>query len=63
MIQRKIKTKLILKKFLRENKNILNELKRKTLKAKPYARDPWMMNSKVTEDSYEDFLKKETEDF
>ncbi|SVB16094.1 uncharacterized protein METZ01_LOCUS168948 [marine metagenome] len=63
MLQRKIKTKLILKKFLKENKNILKELTRKTIKAKPYTRDPWMMNSKVTEDTYEEFLKKETEDF
>ena len=63
MLQRKTKTKLILKKFLKENKNILKELKRKALKAKPYVRDPWMMNSKVTEDTYEEFLKKETEDF
>ena len=48
---------------MKENKNILKELKRKALKAKPYIRDPWMTNSKVTEDTYEEFLKKEAEDF
>ena len=63
MTPRKRKTKLVLKKFLRENKNILKELAKKSPKAKPYTREPWMMKSNSTEDKYEEFLRKEAESF
>ena len=63
MILRKRKTKLVLKKFLRENKNILNELEKKSAEAKPYTREPWMMRFNPTEDKYEEFLRKEAESF
>ena len=63
MTPRKRKTKLVLKKFLRENKNILKELEIKTSGAKPYTREPWMMRFNPTEDKYEAFLRKETESF
>ena len=61
MPPRKRKTKLVLKKFLRENKNILKELETKSAEAKPYTREPWMMRFNPTEDEYEKFLKKEIE--
>ena len=61
MPPRKRKTKLVLKKFLRENKNILKELETKNAKAKPYTREPWMMRVNPTEDKYEKFLQKEAE--
>ena len=63
MTPRKKKTKLILKKFLRENKNILKELEKKSPDAKPYTREPWMMKFNSTEDKYEEFLRKEAESF
>jgi hypothetical protein len=52
---------LVLKKFLRENKNILKELAKKSPEAKPYTREPWMMRINPTEDKYEEFLRKEAE--
>ena len=61
MTPRKRKTKLVLKKFLRENKNILKELEIKNAKAKQYTREPWMMRFNPTEDKYEEFLRKEAE--
>ena len=61
MTPRKRKTKLVLKKFLRENKNILKELEKKRAEAKPYTREPWMMRFNPTEDKYEEFLRKEAE--
>ena len=63
MTQRKRKKKLVLKKFLRENKNILKELEKKTAEAKPYTREPWMMKFNPTVDKYEEFLRKEAESF
>ena len=61
MPPRKRKTKLVLKKFLRENKSILKELEIKNAKAKPYTREPWMMRFNPAEDKYEQFLQKEAE--
>ena len=61
MTPRKRKTKLVLKKFLRGNKNILKELEIKISAAKPYTREPWMMRFNPTEDKYEKFLQKEAE--
>ena len=63
MTPRKRKTKLVLKKFLRENKNILKELAKKSPEARPYTREPWMMRFNPTEDKYEEFLRKESESF
>ena len=63
MTPRKRKTKLALKKFLRENNNILKELEKKSREAKPYTREPWMMRFNSTEDKYEEFLRKEAESF
>jgi len=63
MTPRKRKTKLVLKKFLRENKNILKKLAKKSRESKPYTREPWMMRINPTEDKYEEFLRKETECF
>ena len=63
MTPRNRKTKLVLKKFLRENKSILKELEKKSPEGKPYTREPWMMKPNPTEDKYEDFLRKEVENF
>ena len=63
MTPRKRKKKLVLKKFLRENKDILKELEQKSTGAKPYTREPWMMRFNPSEDKYEEFLRKETEGF
>ena len=54
---------MVLKKFLRENESILKELEKKSTKAKPYTREPWMMRSSPIEDEYEKFLRKEAESF
>ncbi len=54
---------MVFKKFLKENKNILKQLEKKTAKAKPYTREPWMMRSNPIEDEYEEFLRKEAESF
>jgi len=59
----KKKEKIDSEKFLRENKNILKELEKKSPKAKPYTREPWMMRFNPTEDKYEEFLRKEVESF
>ena len=63
MTPRRRKTRLVLKKFLRANKNTLKELEKKVAKAKPYTREPWMMRFNPTEDKYEEFLRKEAESF
>ena len=52
---------MVLKKFLRENKNILKKLETKSAKAKPYTREPWMTRFNPIEDKYEKFLQKEAE--
>ena len=54
---------MVIKKFLKENRNILKKLEKKIAKAKPYTREPWMMKSNTTEDKYEEFLQKESEIF
>ena len=61
MAQRKKRPKMAFKKFLKGNKNILKKLEKKTAKAKPYTREPWMMRFNPTEDKYEKFLQKEAE--
>ena len=63
MAQRKRRPKTVFKKFLKENKNILKELEKKTQEAKPYTRERWMMRSNPIEDKYEEFLRKEAESF
>ena len=63
MVQRKKWPKVIFKKFLKENKNILKQLEKKTAKAEPYTREPWMMRPNPIEDKYEEFLRKEAEGF
>jgi hypothetical protein len=63
MAQRKKRPKMVIKKFLKENRNILKKLEKKSAKAKPYTREPWMMKSNTTEDKYEEFLQKESEIF
>jgi len=63
MVQRKKRPKMIFKKFLKENKNILKQLEKKTAKAEPYTREPWMMRLNPIEDKYEEFLRKEAESF
>jgi hypothetical protein len=63
MLQRKRRTKNFFKKFLKENKNILKQLEKKTAKAEPYTREPWMMRSNPIEDKYEEFLRREAESF
>ena len=63
MAQRKRRPKTVFKKFLKENKNILKELEKKSAKAKPYAREPWMMRSNPIEDKHEEFLRREAESF
>ena len=54
---------MVFKKFLRENESILKELEKKSTKAKPYTREPWMVRSSPIEDEYEEFLRKEAESF
>ena len=63
MTQRKKRPKMVFKKFLKENKNILKQLEKKTTKAEPYTREPWMMRPNPIEDKYEEFLRKEAESF
>lgn len=63
MVHRKKRPKMVFKKFLRENESILKKLEKKSTKAKPYTREPWMMRSSPIEDEYEEFLRKEAESF
>ncbi|MEE3253625.1 MAG: hypothetical protein VX227_05070 [Nitrospinota bacterium] len=54
---------MVFKKFLRENEGILKDLEKKSTKAEPYTREPWMIMSNPIEDEYEEFLRKEVESF
>ncbi len=63
MAQRKRRPKMIFKKFLKKNTNILKRLEKKAAKAEAYTREPWMMRPNPTEDKYEEFLRKEAESF
>ena len=63
MIQRKKKPKMVFKKFLKDNEKSIKELERRSMKAKQYIREPWMIRSNPPTDKYEEFLRKEAESF
>ena len=63
MEQRKLRTKVQIKKFLEDNKEIIKRLERKTNRTETYTREPWMTESNSIDDSYEEFLYKESDSF
>ena len=60
MQQRKLRSKVQIKKFLEDNKEIIKGLGRKTGGAATYTREPWMTEANPMDDSYEEFLYKES---
>ena len=63
MEQRKLRPKVQIKKFLKDNKEIIKRLGRKTDRTKAYTREPWMTESNPIDDRYEEFLYKESDSF
>ena len=61
MEQRKLRPKAQIKKFLKDNKETIKKLERKTGAKEPYTREPWMKEANPMNDRYEDFLYKESD--
>ena len=61
MEQRKLRSKVQIKKFLKDNKEIIKKLGRKTDRTGRYTRDSWMTEASPTHDRYEEFLYKESD--
>ena len=49
--------------FEKDPRIYLKQLQKKLTETQPYTRDPWMMRFNTTEDKYEEFLRKEGENF
>ena len=63
MRQRKLRPKVQIKKFLKDNKEIIKRLGRKTNRTEGYIREPWMTEANPINDRYEEFLYKESDSF
>ena len=63
MEQRKLRSKVHIKKFLKDNKEIIKRLERKTPRTERYTREPWMTEANPINDRYEEFLYKESDSF
>ena len=61
MEQRKIRPKAHIKKFLKDNKEIIKGLERKTDRTETYTREPWMTEANLINDRYEEFIYKESD--
>ena len=61
MEQRKLRPKVQIKKFLEDNKKILQKLEMKNDRIEPYTREPWMTEANPIDDRYEEFLYKESD--
>ena len=63
MEQRKLRPKVQIKKFLKDNKEMIKRLERKIDRTKTYTREPWMTQANPINDTYEEFLYKESDSF
>ena len=63
MEQRKLRPKVKIKKFLEDNKEMIKRLERKIDRTKTYTREPWMTQANPINDTYEEFLYKESDSF
>ena len=61
MEQRKIRSKAHIKKFLKDNKEIIMGLGGETSGTEIYTREPWMTEANPMDDRYEEFLYKESD--
>jgi hypothetical protein len=61
MEQRKLRPKVKIKKFLKDNKEVLKGLERKASGTESYTREPWMKEVGQIDDRYEEFLYKESD--
>ena len=61
MEQRKIRPKAHIKKFLKDNKEIIMGLGGGTGGTEIYTREPWMTEANPMYDRYEEFLYKESD--
>ena len=61
MEQKKLRSKVQIKKFLKDNKEIIKGLEKKIGGAERYTREPWMTESNPIDDKYEEFLYKESD--
>ena len=61
MEQRKLRSKVQIKQFLKDNKEVIKGLERKTGGTEPYIREPWMTEANPIDDKYEEFLYKESD--
>jgi hypothetical protein len=62
MLQRKLRSKAHIKKFLKDNKKAIKGIERKADRTDKYAREPWMLEASLINDGYEEFLYKESDD-
>ena len=60
--KRKI-SKMVIKKYLRNNQSILKRFEKKNSKVRKYNREEWMMRSNPIVDKYEEALNKERDFF
>ena len=63
MEKRKKRPKMIFKKFLKDNQQILVELDKGSSKVEKYTRESWMMRSNPPVDEAEEVLRKEADSF
>ena len=63
MAQRKLRSKVQIKTFLKDNKEIIKKLGRKTNRTERYTRESWMTEANPIDDKYEEFLYKESDSF
>jgi hypothetical protein len=61
MEQRKLRSKMQIKKYLKDNKKIIKGLERETGRTGTYTREPWMTEANPIDDRYEEFLYKESD--
>ena len=61
MVERKKRSKMIFKKFLKDNQKTLKKFGNSN--TKKYVRDPWMVKASPPADKSEEILQKEAEDF
>ena len=61
MEQRKLRPKVQIKRFLKDNKKIIKRQEKKTDRTGAYTREPWMTEANPIDDRYEEFLYKESD--
>ena len=61
MEPRKLRSKIKIKKFIEDNKEIIKRVGRKTGRTERYTRESWMTEANPIDDRYEEFLYKESD--